>query len=373
MSAPTVSILIEGVEFRHWTAFELSLGLDSYSAAGFSAPFTPSRKEMRDLFRPFSFKECQVLIDDNLVFTGRMVDVVPEVTSESSTIQVTAYSKPYELEQVTPPLNRLPLEFNGMTLVQIAQYLVEPFGIGVRADAPIDAAVRSSRLRQRSRRRGQPRVTPVGDKFDRVECDVDRKIQEFLVDLAKQRGLVITDDQHGNIVFQQSVAPGSPVAVLEGQPLNSVKPTFSPESYYSELTGFGSKRSGKSASNWREENKRYLGTNLRPLSFILDDTESGDLPFAVRARLGRMHGEIVSYVIEDLPTWTDPDNYLWHPNTTVMLKAPEAMVYDYTELLVRNVSFRVDEASHTASLGLCLPGAFCATPEELPKRMPWEE
>jgi prophage tail gpP-like protein len=372
VTAPDVSILIEGVEFTNWTEFELSLGLDSYSAAGFTAPFEPDREEFRELFRPFSFKECQVFIDDNLMFTGRLVDIVPEVTAESASIQVTAYSKPNELFQVTPPPTLLPLEFNGMTLVQIAQKLAEPFGIGVRADAPIDAAVRSSKLKQQRRRRGAPRVTPVGDKFDRAQCDPDKKIQEFLVDLAQQRGLVITDDPQGNLVFQQSVAPGNPVAVLEGQPLTRVTPAFSPESYYSELTGFGSKRSGKGTAKWTEENKRYLGTNLRPLSFILDDTESGDVPYAVRARLGRMHGEIVSYVVDNLPTWTDPENYLWHPNTTLMLRAPEAMVYNYSELLVRNVALRVNEASFSASLGLCLPGAFSATPAEIPERMPWE-
>lgn len=346
MANDDVTILIEGKEWGAFSEFELSLGLDSYSAASFVAPFDYKRREIRDTFRPFSYKPCQVKIGGEVVFTGQLWDIVPVGDATSTSVQVTAYSAPYQLTINTPPPDALPLEFNKMDLRQIATKLVEPFGIAVEF-------------------KGDP-----GARFDRVACEPDQKIQDFLVDLAKQRGLVISDDPSGTMVFRQSVPTGSPVAVLKGQPLVKITPTFSPDSYYGQITGFASKKSGKSGSKWTQENKRYLGSNLRTLSFMLDDTDSADGPFAVRAKLGRMFGEVASYVTDDLPTWRTPRNALWRPNRTIKLTAPEVMIYRETEFLIRNVVLRANEKSRTASLGFVLPGAFSG---ELPEFQPWDE
>jgi len=112
-----------------------------------------------------------------------------------------------------------------------------------------------------------------------------------------------------------------------------------------------------------------MGPNIAPLSFLVDDTDAGDLPDAVRAKMGRMFGNAVSYVVE-VPTWRDPQRGLWWPNTLVTLEAPEAMVYRPTTLLVRNVVLHQSAESQTASLGLVLPESFG---DQVPASMPWEE
>lgn len=334
-----------GSDFKYWTQFELSLSLDSYSAAGFVAPFDYHRKEFREAFRPFTFKTVEVKIGGQKIFTGRMQDIEPRVDPESSTVSVTAYSLPKQLE-THPPVSLLPLEFNGLDLFQIAKRLCAPFGVTVNPSVP------------------------VGSTFHQVKCDPDQGIYPFLVDLAKQRGLIIADNANGELLILRSESAGNPVARLEGQPVVKVTPTFSPEAYYSEMTGFAPKKSGHVGSRYTEKNPKYLGTNIRPLNFTLEDTEAADVPFAVRARLGRMFGNMVSYVVEGIPTWRDPKGNLWRPNTTITLKAPEAMIYRETEFLIRNVTLRQDAQSKTATLGLVLPGAFSG---ETPSRLPFEE
>lgn len=347
VAAVTGSDSGSGKSFKWWSEFELSMGLDSYSAAGFSAPFDPDRREFRDAFRPFSYRTVQVKIGGELMFTGRMMDIEPDVDAKSQSVQVTAYALPDWLSDNTPPSDLLPLEFNKLDIGQIAKRLTEPFGFGVEF------------------------ATPLGTSFDKAKCEKDQSIQDFLVELAKQRGLVLSDTPAGDLLFRRSAVTGSPVARLKGQPIVRIVPTFDPRSYYSELTGFASKKSGKSGSKWTEKNPRYLGTNLRTLNFLLDDTDSADVPHAVRAKLGRMHGNMVSYVIEDLPTWRDPAGNLWQPNTTVIVDDPGAMIYGPYEFLIRNVVLRESgNGSRTASLGLTLPGSFDGS---VPDRLPWEE
>jgi prophage tail gpP-like protein len=149
----------------------------------------------------------------------------------------------------------------------------------------------------------------------------------------------------------------------------SVVPTFSPQDYYSELTGFTSAKRGSAGSAFTVRNERLAGRALRSLSFRLDDIEKGDAPSAVRAKLGRMLGNAVSYTV-NLASWRDPSGALWQPNTTITVKAPGAMIYSDTELLIRDVFLRRNQGEFTASLGCVLPGSFGGP---LPTRMPWEE
>ena len=74
-----------------------------------------------------------------------------------------------------------------------------------------------------------------------------------------------------------------------------------------------------------------------------------DAPAAVRARLGRMFANAFSVSVE-LPTWRDPGGRLWKPNTTVRLKAPDAMIYTESEFLIRNVVLRGNKDARTATI-----------------------
>jgi prophage tail gpP-like protein len=82
-----------------------------------------------------------------------------------------------------------------------------------------------------------------------------------------------------------------------------------------------------------------------------------------------MIASVVTYTVEDLPTWRDPSGALWRVNTTVTLLAPEAMVYRETELLIRAVAFKQTAEIETATLTLVLPGTFGG---QLPTSLPWD-
>jgi prophage tail gpP-like protein len=151
--------------------------------------------------------------------------------------------------------------------------------------------------------------------------------------------------------------------------VSSVSASFSPQDYFSELTGFAQKKKRKAAAKWTELNP-WLREILRPNSFKLDDAERGDAPEATKAKLARMFGNMASFQIDDLPTWRDPQGDLWEPNTTITLLAPEVMCYRRVELLIREVVLKQSATSETASLNLVLPGSFSGV---APTELPWDE
>lgn len=333
-----------GPEWRWWTELDLTLNLDAYSTISLTAPLEPDREDFREVFRPFTFKPMTALIGGDTIFTGTMVDVFPSREPSERTVQVGGYALPGILHDCCAPATATPLEFTKRGLRAIILALVDPFGLQVEAFTETD-------------------------RFDKVKLEPDGCVQDFLVDLAKQRNLVITNTTAGKIRCWGSAAPGNPVARIEEteQPLVKVSASFSPQQCFSEITGYAGAKRGRKGSKFTVPNP-FLTSVLRPHSFTIEDTEPGGTPEATRAKLGRMFAEMASFTIPDLPTWRDPQGDIWWPNKTIMLKAPGAMVYDWTELLIRSVVLHDEAAKQTATLEVVLPGAFSG---EVPEALPW--
>jgi prophage tail gpP-like protein len=341
-----VSLEIEQEVFRFWTKVRVKRSMDTFSTAEFSAPFEASRKEFREIFRPFKFQSVVIKEGDNRLFTGRVVGINPSVAPDRKEVTVTAYALPAVLHDCTAPASLLPLEFKKLKLQAIAGILCAPFGVNVDF-------------------RGED-----GAAFDKVKLDASKKLFEFLKDLAEHRNFIFTDNTIGDLLCWRSVKPGTPVARLrdDEQPVTKVEPSYNPQDYFSEITGFAPAKRGRKGSKFTEKNK-WLPNVLRPFCFHPDKIEKGDLPGTVRMKLARMFADMVSFDI-DVATWKQPDGEVWRPNTTVTLLAPDAMVYRETELLVRDVETVIEKDSRSAQLNLVLPGVFDA---EIPETLPWDE
>lgn len=338
---------VDGRRFGEWSEIELSIGIDSYRCASLGGPWDPDRQEMRAAFEPLAFPEVTIEIGDELFLTGKVQDVSPSVDASQSSVGVTAYSTAFWLTEICAPPEILPLEFNGMDLKQIATRIAgASLGLVVNLD-------------------GKP-----GAKFTRVRCEPDQEIHGFLADLALQRGFVVADSASGDLFFQSEGATGSPVARLQGQPLGRVAAQFQPGRWFSHVTGRACKRSGQQhGSKYTQLNKLYRSDFPRHHCASVGDTGSADVPRATAAMVGRMVASAATYTVEQLPTWRDPSGNLWAPNTTIMLTAPGAMIYQETELLIRSVKFKQRADEETATLELVLPGSFGGAQ---PKRLPWD-
>jgi prophage tail gpP-like protein len=338
-----------GSYFGYWSNVEIRRSIDTFSTVTFEAPFEPERKEFRATFRPFTFPRLETLINLETIVTGFILDVSPELDANARKIRVTGYAKPAVLHDCNFPPDAFGkgLQFQKQSLLEIAKRIGDPFGIACDF-RDVDP-------------------TP----FAKVKLDIDRKLFEFLVDLAKQRSRVLTDTPSGDLLCWQSVEPGNPVCFfVEGrQPLTKVSAEFSPREYYSEITGFGKKKRANAEARWTALN-HFLETPRRPHTFKLEDSERADVPTATLANLGKMFANILTVQIDDLPGWRDPQGNLWQPNTTLKLTAPGVMVYRETEFLIRDVVLKQTPDTETASLSLVLPGAFSG---RLPDDLPWDE
>jgi len=340
-----VIVRLGGKVFRHWTEARLTLSLDSMDTLELIAPFDTSSAEQRAKFRPFSFQTMQVQVGRSLAFNGTMVGTSPQLSASARTVELSAYSLPGVLNDCTVPASDFPLEFNGLGLKAIAAKVVAPFGLKVEFE-------------------GEP-----GPTFERVALKPSQTVLSFLATLARQRNLVITNTPEGALLFVQSKEQAKPVAnFTEGSsPLYGVSPFFSPQAYYSHITGIEVIVVGVLGSQHTVRNPRLAGT-LRPYNFQASDVTGAELKTAVEAKAGRMFANMVSYQL-NINTWRDEFGEVWRPNTFITLEAPGAMVYSKTTLLIRSVELVSAAETETATLDVVLPGAFNG---KAPEAFPWD-
>lgn len=341
-----VSLTIGGIPIVGWVDLSIERAIDTYSTVSVSAPFDPNRAELREIFRPFTYRDLVVSIGGERIFTGIAVDIVPRTGPEGSTVSVTGYALPAQLEDCHEPHSALPLKFEDIGLRSVLAALLGPLGLEYEL-------------------RGTD-----GAPLEEVELDPTSSPQDIISKVAKQRGYVLTDTADGKLLCWRSTESGSPVARFEENvpPVGTIEAQFSAREYYSEITGFTQAKRGRKGSFHTERNP-WL-PRLRPHSFELGETDPSEAPEATRAKLGRMFGNMAGWQIADLPTWRDPQGVLWAPNTTVYLTAPGAMIYRETELLVRAVHLSATPTKQSATLDVVMLGAFSGI---APKVLPWAE
>ena len=341
-----MAVLINGKRFKFWDKIRITDALDNIATVEFSAPFDVDIPDFKNTFRPFSYNDVIVTVGDDPIFTGTMLTPRPVIENDTKIISVSCYSTPGVLNDCTPPASSFPLEFNGQGLLQIITTLVEPFGVSVDFQ-------------------GDP-----GAIFERVAIEPGKKVLTFIIELLQQRNLVLSSDKKGKLVILNSVETGASVGRLEQgtSPVLSVTPFFTEQQYYSHITGIEPVSVGLAGSQFTVKNPQLPGV-IRPFTFTAPDTTNSNIKAAVEAKAGRMFGNMVSYSVR-VSTHRAPNGDRWASNTTVILRAPDAMVYNDYEFIIRSVEFNKDDKTETATLNIVLPGSFSG---KIPNTLPWDD
>lgn len=343
-----ISIIINGTQFTGFTGYDIGLSYDSFDTFSMEAPYDSSITGLKTLLKPFGYNNCSVYYSGKLIFNGTLLTPDPELTDQEKTITLQGYPVCGVLNDCDLPHTKFPAQYDGQSLDAIASDMADAYG--VKAIFKNDA----------------------GASFETVGYEPDKKIIDFLGDLAKQRNMLYTNNEQGNIVFFTASDTGTIGATFsEGNlPVFTLSPKYKAQDFFSHITGFSETKNENDSQSFTFVNN-YLNKNgvLRCHNIVVKDAKTGsDVQNAVTAFSGRMFADCVSYDLS-CTGHTNSSGDLFKKGMFVSVKSPTVMVDKTTILLARTIHLKRGTDGNTTTMNLVFPGSFTGNPPEV---LPWE-
>ena len=343
LSKNEVSIGIDGKTFKGWETTSIQSNIDSVADSFvFTAPYDINN-ELSKLIDPFTYNDAEIYIGGKKFISGQCMKWTPNITDNNVSMTVEVRSKSGIINDCMS-LDKS-LDYKNMTLKQIAEKILLPFGLSPEF--------------------------PDGDtdKFIKVNRQIDETIFNFLSNLAKQKGLLITSgDKSNKIIFTRADLTTKPIASFkQGEfPLIGINASYDGEQRFSNYIAI-SQSAGK--PNNRTELQDKSIKLYRPIVFAANETESGNIKDAASWKISKsiVASTNISITIQG---WHDPKNKLWTKNKKITLFYPLACIFRDTEFLITRVDFRKDSnGGNITNLNLVLPQAYSLN---FPEVFPWQ-
>ena len=337
-----LTVVIDGLSFQFFTGYTLTSNIGTLDTVSISSPYFDN-DEYKKTFQPLKYKQAAIYYGKDLFFNGVLLAPSSEINPDSETLSLNFYPKCGILQDCSLPISNYPIEFNNLNLKQIAENLGKVYGIKIEFQ-------------------GNP-----GSPFEKVGLSPTETPLNFIIKLAKQRGFLVTNNVMGDLLIWRAKV-SSPVAFLkEGElPFISCVPSFSPQKYYSHITGLTPEAEDKAAESYTWENPFLVGV-YRPTIIEIQDSEGTDLKKAVESFAGRMFAQNKYPLV--LNTHRDASGNFFKKNTFITCLAPKSNIYKETDFLIEKVSLSRSSDGSTAQIDQILPGAYTGN---LPEVVPWE-
>jgi prophage tail gpP-like protein len=290
------------------------------------------------------FQPCTVLDGADTLLTGYVVAVQANINARSTRSRVYIQSATQDLDCVllgTFGTNQL----NNYKLDAIARTVASKLGIGIVIDASVN----------------------VGNAFPDATLSSETAFA-YLERLARQRAVLLTDDENGNLVLTTAGTSRAPAGLLMGEGGNVYEATGSLSgkdrfSVYRVMSQAGLQITGNDVL-CNVEGMALDGGVPRPRPWACI-AESALMPAgaSLRARWEAAHrsGEAVNATLS-VPGWRVGDSQngpLWRPNQIVRCDVPRLALNN--DFLIGEISYVYDGSGKRTVVSVAPPSAF--TPE----------
>lgn len=341
MSSDSVELLVGGVRFDGWLEASVTRAMDA-AAGSFSLSVTDRWSHADAPWRIVPGEACEIRIGGEVVITG-YVDSV-EASFASGSHSLSAQGRDRSADMVDCAAVHKPDTWKGLTLLQLAQTLAKPFGITVRAEVDVGAALPEVKLQH-----GETAL-------------------EALVRHARMRKVLVMPDGRGGVLLTRTGVRHAAVELVQGRNLIEASGTLDFSERFSEYIVKGQSRSKANTDSDSEAHARARVTDAyikryRPLVIVASGevtnaTAKERATWEANTRLGKS-----AQASATVQGWRQtPGGALWEPNLLVMVRAPWLSLEG--EMLVKEVTFTKGGGGTTTDLELVSPQAFEPEPPD---------
>lgn len=293
--------------------------------------------DLENLLNPFSFPSAQVYIGNQLLLSGAVYSIAPNISDQGDLLNIEIWSYTADIIDSTMPA---PYEQSNIILKDRADVLLKNIGIKSEFDF-IDES-----------------------PFDRVTADRTDTIFSHLAELASQRGFLLSSTIEGNLLFTKT-KQSSPVGTLESGQVGtiSLNAKFDGRKLFNTITAIG-----ESPGNPNKKSS-VINSNIpksRFFTFKADDTTTGNIETAAKWKRSKILADSLKIPFPCKGFYA-PNNTLYRENTRIIIKSKELFLPNGFEFLINRVEYVSENSGLSTILSLVPPTVY--TGEEI--ILPW--
>lgn len=333
---------VGNIKVDKFNAIDITLKYDSVASTfGFEFYYDKNNVELKNLAAFGSYAKCQIFdSDEKLILTGTILNQSYKDGPIKSLTGISGYSIPGILEDCNIPTSLWPLQSDGRSLKQIAEYLLRPFGIGIT----IDESNGSNNI-----------ANSANQKITTITADAKQSIKSYLAEIAAQKNIILAHTPEGNLRFTKAYAKGNSIYhFTSGIPNVGISVSFDGQGMHSDITVV--KQADVEGGNAGEATvKNPYVKNYRPLVKV--QTTGTDMTSELAAK-NQLAAELknirVVITIGGLKNFKYNDIQL-RPNALIDVTAPECNINKRTQFFIEQVQLIQNNSEQTAVLTCVVP------------------
>lgn len=343
------------VNVKYFNDVNINLKYDAIASTfGLKMLFDPKNKEHAEMACVSHYHECIVEHNGETLITGYLLSQSFPASSTPELITLGGSSKPGILEDSDIPTNvkGTPqaeyLQYDGLTLREIAQKIIAPFGLGLVIDGM--AASDSSEPFTLDEK--------LDKKINSTTGSISQNIKSFLAELAVQRNIILSHDAKGNLLFTEAKTNQKPAFHVEvGVIATRITMTFNGQPIHSQITVL---KQADTAGGNTDSNEFTIYNPYCPIIFRpkVVTQSSGDTNTIEDYAKNVLAAELKSItLVVEVDRWTVDDKMIL-PNTIITVFSPINYIYEKTKFFIESVNLKGNSEAQTATLNCVLPNVY---------------
>lgn len=338
---------IEGgpYDISGWQGLQITRTIDAGADAfAFSIPWKPTPKNKK-LFKAYRPIVLYIMYGDETIITGRMEQLIPRWNGSERSLEIQGRGLTGTLIDASagPPFEfSEEISFNDIAR-KIAQSPDGQFGqSGITVYASPNFTVPTASI--------EPGQT----------------VFNFLSKIASTQNLFALPQPNGSLLFSQLSSRRKPVVdITEGQaPIQSITTNHDSTKRFYEYVVIQS-----SEGNFSDATAIDTGVDNRIRWRQITETQQATKSLNESAKFAKAKGLIDSYSASITVTGWEYNGVIWKAGDIVRVKAPSAMIYNPSNLIIRRATLQLDESGgKVTQLDLALPELYDG--QEVTQR-PW--
>jgi len=337
---------IKNRQVEFFNNFSLNLKYDSVgSAFGFSFYFDPENKEHKELMCIGHYHLADVKHNGELLVTGIILSQAFQSAPVRQMVSLGGYSLPGVLEDCQIPVSTYPLQHDGLSLKQIAEKLIKPFGLKMKIDSSV--------------------ADKMNAVFDISTAKESETVKGYLTSLATQKNIIISHNEKGELLFT-SANTNQSTPLLEFDfsagtiPGTEMDLSFNGQAMHSHITvqkqaNVDADTDGGNAAEATVRNPYVINSVFRPL--VVSQSSGTDTDTEQAAKNIRAAELKNLKLVIKTDRW-EVNRKIIKPNNYLTVINPEVYLYKKSTWFIEEIAFEGNEKQTTATITCCLPEVY---------------